>query len=177
MALLEKGEVHTFEMLFKLYFEKLIHIALGYQIGKENAEEIVQNVFLKLWLKKKKLRNITNINSYLFLMVKNACLDHIKHEKIKRNYSKDVWDRKAAIQHQFMKDTTAQLLLQNELKRKITESIEKLPEKCKNVFVKSRVEGMKHREIAELLGISKRTVDAHISNALEHMRLNLKDYM
>ena len=124
-----------------------------------------------------KLKSISNINSYLYLMVKNACLDYIKHEKIKRNYSKEFWDRKSAIRHQFMKDDTAQLLLQNELKKKILESIDKLPEKCRNVFVKSRVEGMKHREIAELLGISKRTVDAHISNALEQMRLSLKDYI
>jgi RNA polymerase sigma-70 factor (ECF subfamily) len=176
-SLLESDEVFAFETLFKLYFDKLIHIARSYQIGHENAEEIVQNVFMKLWVRKKKLKKITNINSYLYLMVRNACLDHIKHEKIKRSYSMDVWDRKSAIQYQFMKDEAAHLLLENELKKKISDSIDQLPEKCKNVFVKSRLLGIKHHEIAKLLGISKRTVDAHISNALKQMRLDLKDFI
>lgn len=176
-TLLDKGEVYAFEILFKLYFDKLTHIAKGYQVGQENAEEIVQKIFVKLWYKKKKLKSITNINSYLFLMVKNACLDHIKHEKIKRKYSEEVWERKSVIREHFMKDEAAHLLLENELKKKISESIDRLPEKCKNVFVKSRLEGIKHHEIARLLGISKRTVDAHISNALKQMRLDLKDYI
>jgi RNA polymerase sigma-70 factor (ECF subfamily) len=177
MTLLENGEVYAFETLFRLYFDKLVHIARSYQIGEENAKEVVQNVFVKLWFKKRRLSSISNINSYLFLMVKNACLDHIKHEKIKLKYSKEVWDNKSAIQNQFIKDEAAHLLLENELKKKISESIERLPAKCKNVFVKSRLEGIKHQEIADLLGVSKRTVDAHISNALKQMRLDLKDYM
>ena len=175
--LLKNGDTDAFDTLFRLYYDKLIHIARGYLVLHENAEEIVQNVFLKLWERKNKLKNITNINSYLYLMVKNACLDHIKHEKIKIGYSKNVWDRKNAIRHQFIKDEAAALLLENELEKKIMESIELLPEKCKKVFIKSRIEGKKHHEIAELLGISKRTVDNHISNALKHMKLHLKDFL
>ncbi len=176
VSLLEKGETVAFEALFKLYYDKLTHIAKGYLVCHEDAEGVVQNVFLKLWENRSRLKKITNMNSYLYTMTKNACLDQLKHEKVKINYLHNRYHKKLAIQRQFLKDETASLLLKNELEQVIVKTLELLPEKCKKVFAKSRVEGLKHKEIAEELGISKKTVDNHISYALKHMRFHLRNF-
>ena len=177
MTLLQKGDEAAYETLFRLYYDKLIHIAKTYLVHREDAEEIVQEVFLKLWEKKGNLAKITNINAYLFTWVKRECLNHLRHDKIKREYRDTALQRKNTIQYGFLKDEAASLLLENELERRIMESLELLPKKCKNVFMKSRMEGLKHKEIAEELGISHKTVDNHISKALSHLRLHLKDFL
>ncbi|GAA3597494.1 RNA polymerase sigma-70 factor [Flavivirga amylovorans] len=174
---LEKGEIVAFEALFKLYYDKLVHVAGGYLVRTADAENIVQNIFLKLWEDRAILKHVSNMNSYLYRMTKNACLDQLKHEKIKTEYLVNSYQKKNAIQKQFLKDGAASLLLEKELEQIIQKAIEQLPEKCKRVFVKSRFEGLKHHEIAHELGISKRTVDNHISNALKYLRLHLKEFI
>ena len=177
LSLLEKGGKHAFETLFRLYYSKLVHIARGYLVYQEEAENIVQNVFLKIWENKECLGEVSNINSYFYTMTKNLCLDQLKHEKVKRNYLDNSYRIKSEIQYKFIQDEAASLLLENELEEKIVQSMELLPEKCKNIFKKSRLEGLKHSEIAAELGVSHRTVDNHIANALRHMRLHLREFI
>ncbi|WP_239985787.1 MULTISPECIES: RNA polymerase sigma-70 factor [Arenibacter] len=177
LSLLEKGEKCAFETLFRLYYSKLVQIAKGYLIYHQEAESIVQNVFLKIWENKGTLKEVTNINSYLYTMTKNSCLDQLRHEKVKRNFLDQRFRIKSEIQYQFIQDDAASLLLENELESKIIQSIELLPEKCKNIFKKSRFEGLKHGEIASQMGISHKTVDNHIANALRHMKLHLREFI
>lgn len=177
LSLLEKGEKYTFETLFRLYYAKLLQIAKGYLIYHHEAESIVQNVFLKLWENKGTFKEVTNINGYLFAMTKNSCLDQLKHEKVKQNYFDRSYRVKYEIQSHFLHDEAASLLLENELESEIIRSIELLPDKCKLVFKKSRFEGLKHSEIAAQMGISQRTVDNHISNAIKHMKLHLRKFI
>jgi RNA polymerase sigma-70 factor (ECF subfamily) len=177
LSLLEKGGKHAFETLFRLYYSKLVHIARGYLVYQQEAENIVQNVFLKIWENKECLGEVSNINNYLYTMTKNLCLDQLKHEKVKRNYLDNSYRIKSEIQYKFIQDEAASLLLENELEEKIVQSMELLPEKCKNIFKKSRLEGLKHSEIAAELGVSHRTVDNHIASALRHMRLHLREFI
>lgn len=177
VPLLRKGDAVAYETLFRLYYDKLYNIANGYLGNTEDAEGVVQNVFLKVWEKKRNFDKIKNINNYLYTMTKHACLDHLKHLKIKNSFSKNYYEEKIAIQYQFIKDETSSALLENELEQKILEAIKKMPKKRQNIFIKSRFEGMKHAEIAENLKISKKTVDNQIYNALQHMKLHLKDYI
>lgn len=177
ISLLQKGDKAAFETLFRLYYDKLTYIARNYLVRAEDAEGIVQNVFLYLWDKRGNLSDITNINAYLYTLVKRGCLDQLRHEKVKRNFIDDALYKTKLIQYGFVKDQAASLLLENELGQKILEGVELLPNKCREVFVKSRMEGLKHKEIAEELGISHKTVDNHIAKALAHMRLHLKDFL
>lgn len=177
ISLLAKGDKVAFETLFRLYYDKLTYIARHYLVHIEDAEGVVQNVFLYLWEKKTELSDITNINAYLYTLTKRGCLDNLRHEKVKRNYIADALYKEKMIQYGFVKDEAASLLLENELGQKIMEGIDSLPEKCREVFVKSRMDGLKHKEIAKELGISHKTVDNHIAKALTHMRLHLKDFL
>lgn len=177
LSLLEKGEKCAFETLFRLYFPKLVQIAKGYLVYQQEAESIVQNVFLKIWENKESLGDVSNINNYLYTMTKNLCLDQLRHEKVKRNYIDNSFRIKSEIQYKFIQDEAASLLLENELESKIIQSIELLPEKCKNIFKKSRLEGLKHSEIAAQMGVSHKTVDNHIATALRHMRFHLREFI
>lgn len=177
LSLLEKGEKCAFETLFRLYYTKLVNISKGYLVYQQEAESIVQNVFLKLWENKASLGEVSNINSYLYTMTKNLCLDQLKHEKIKKNYIDNSYRIRSEIQYKFIQDEAASLLLENELESKIIQSIELLPEKCKNIFKKSRLEGLKRSEIAFEMGISHKTVDNHMASALRHMRFHLREFI
>ena len=177
LSLLEKGEKCAFEALFRLYYTKLVNISKGYLVYQQEAESIVQNVFLKLWENKASLGEVSNINSYLYTMTKNLCLDQLKHEKIKKNYIDNSYRIRSEIQYKFIQDEAASLLLENELESKIIQSIELLPEKCKNIFKKSRLEGLKRSEIASEMGISHKTVDNHMASALRHMRFHLREFI
>ncbi len=177
LSLLEKGEKCAFETLFRLYYTKLVNISKGYLVYQQEAESIVQNVFLKLWENKASLREVSNINSYLYTLTKNLCLDQLKHEKIKKNYIDNSYRIRSEIQYKFIQDEAASLLLENELESKIIQSIELLPEKCKNIFKKSRLEGLKRSEIASEMGISHKTVDNHMASALRHMRFHLREFI
>ncbi|MFD2789280.1 ECF RNA polymerase sigma factor SigW [Arenibacter antarcticus] len=174
---MRKGDIKAYETLFRLYYDKLLHIAKGYLGNLEDAEGIVQNVFIKVWERKSEFGKIKSINNYLYTMTKNSCLDHIKHLKVKESFSKTFYNEKTAINYQFIKDEAAATILEEELELRINLAIELLPEKCKKVFIKSRIEGMKHADIAKTLNISKRTVDNHISNALKHMKFHLKEFL
>ncbi|AWW32967.1 RNA polymerase sigma-70 factor [Echinicola strongylocentroti] len=175
IALLQKDGGKAFELLFKLYYDKLLHLAKYYTNNAEDAEEIVQDVFLKLWERRKKITELNN--SYLFTMTKNACLDYLKHQSVVQKKSKELYDSQLADPLRFIQNETASYVLEKELDQKIQESIAALPTKQREVFIKSRMDGKKNMEIAQELKISKRTVDTHITLALKAMRLQLKEFL
>ncbi|GGF38996.1 RNA polymerase sigma-70 factor [Echinicola rosea] len=173
--LLHQDGNKAFELLFKLYFDKLLHLAKYYLNSTEDAEEIVQDVFIKLWERRKKITELNN--SYLFTMTKNACLDYLKHQAVVLKKSKELFDSQLADPLRFIQNETASYILEKELDQKIQESIAALPTKQREVFIKSRVNGKKNLEIAQELQISKRTVDTHITLALKAMRIQLKEFL
>ncbi len=113
----------------------------------------------------------------MFTVTRNACLDHLKHRKRVREKSGSLYETELDNPIRFVENEAASRILQQELENQIRSSITALPEKQRQVFVKSRFEGMKNSEIAEDMGISKRTVDTHIHLALKFMRFQLKEFM
>ncbi|MGO4822570.1 MULTISPECIES: RNA polymerase sigma-70 factor [unclassified Flavobacterium] len=173
---LKEGENAAFETLYHLYFQKLFHFANSYIEDEEEAKEIVQNIYFKIWKKRAKLELDLNLHSYLFKMVKNACLDYFKHQKVRANY-KDFCDiERKNINQLALLDTASTLYIENELLEKINKSVDKLPEACKRIFIKSRFQGLKHKEIAEELNISTKTVENQLTKALKFLRMELKEY-
>jgi len=150
------GDVTAFEMLFRTYYQPLCHYAFTFLQDKEDAEEIVQSTFLLVWEKRETLAIRTSVKPYLYAMVRNACLNVIKHEKIKQKYAGEeiaLADRSH--------ESVAQTVASNELEYRIKVAIEEL----------------KYAEIAEQLNISIKTVENHMGKALKIMREQLKDYL
>jgi RNA polymerase sigma-70 factor, ECF subfamily len=169
---LTKGDITAFEMIFRTYYQPLCNYAYTFLQDKEEAEEIVQSTFMSVWEKHSTISIRTSIKSYLYAMVRNACLNVIKHEKIKQRHAVE----EIALSPQ-SHDAVTNTVASTELETRIQEAMEKLPEQCRLVFKLSRFEELKYSEIAEQLDISVKTVENHMGKALKIMREQLKDYL
>jgi RNA polymerase sigma-70 factor, ECF subfamily len=169
---LTKGDITAFEMIFRTYYQPLCHYAYTFLQDKEEAEEIVQSTFMSVWEKHETISIRTSAKSYLYAMVRNACLNVIKHEKIKQKHAVEEMAL-SPVSHDSVSNTVASI----ELESRIQDAMEKLPEQCRLVFKLSRFEELKYSEIAEQLNISVKTVENHMGKALKIMREQLKDYL
>jgi RNA polymerase sigma-70 factor (ECF subfamily) len=141
----------------------------------EASEEIVQDIFMKLWEKKGSLVIETSLKSYLFRAVYNSCNNYLAHAQIKNRYISLV--REAILKNELSSDPVLDSLTYKELDTKITEAIDALPTDCKRIFKMSRFDGMKYAEIAGQLQISVKTVETQISRALLKLRRELREFM
>ncbi len=161
----------AFEELFREYFSDLTLFALKYTGDADSAKEIVHTVFVNLWEKRERIDADTSLRSYLFTSVYNRCLNHLRDQrKFKKDALFDVTVEMAAA------DDAAAGIETSELSGRIEEGLDRLPEKCRQVFELNRFEGLKYREISEKLGISVKTVEAQMTKALRILREHLKDY-
>ncbi len=161
----------VFDFVFHYYYSGLCAYAEKIIGDTKIVEDIVQDLFVKLWVKNQEISINSNLKSYLFSAVKNRSLDLLKHEKIKKKSLKVLKDKEKS--NHFEEFWFAE----SELSRIIYESIKKLPPRCGEIFKLSRFEGVKNQQIADQLGISKRTVELQISNALKALRKDLKPYL
>lgn len=169
---LKKGDQTAFELLFHFYYPGLVVYSTQFTTDRMEAEEIVQDFFVRLWQRHQQLNLTDSLKSYLFLSVKNGCLNYLKHKKVEEKYIKQM----AELSNQHIA-YDPDLYIASELQEKVKNVIELLPEKCREIFMMSRIQGLKNEEIAANLNISKRTVETQISKALKVLRLELKDYV
>ncbi|SNY99373.1 RNA polymerase sigma-70 factor [Flagellimonas pacifica] len=175
--LVKKGDKEAYRLLYDLYYPKLLQIAIGYIPKNEDAEELVQDVFLKVWKKRYTININSNMDGYLYRMMRNACLDFLRSKKHTLNAGGNIAQLEAALNLQALSNDAASAILVKELEQQIMEAIELLPDKCKAVFLKSKIEGLKNREISEELQISHKTVEGHITKAIKHLQLHLKEFL
>ena len=172
---IEKGGLETtrdFEVLFKLHYRNLCAYAYLFLKDVDTSEDTVQEVFFKLWKNKAKISIGTSLKSYLFRSVRNGCMNVIEHRKVRDIYRESAKtgfgeSQEPAIDHAIVK----------ELEQRINETIDMLPPERKKVFMMSRYEGLKYREIAEELSISVKTVENQMYQALIFMREHLHEYI
>lgn len=170
----------NFDSIYVNNFSRLFLFAKEYVLFDEEAENIVQDIFLMLWEKRDALRVDVSLTAYLFTLVKNKCIDFLRHrmveqmysENVKHEYNEELNVKLFALEsfdHNFSSEEDIETLLRN--------AIDKLPERCRLIFIKSRIEGKKYKEIAEELNLSVNTVEGQISIALKKLREELKDYL
>jgi len=170
---LKRGDEQAFELLYRKYFRRLCAFANKYLNNYEATQEVVQDVFFTIWEKRENLDSDKPILSFLFQSTKNKSLHILEHSKVEEKYQEVI--KYAYSQGEFF--DAADSLLAKELEAKFGEIIESLPEQCRKVFLLSRQEGKKYREIAEELNISEKTVETHMNRALKVFRKELKDYL
>ncbi len=169
---LKNGDQTAFELLFHFYYPGLVLYSTQYLADRAEAEEVVQDFFVRLWQKNQQIVPGDSLKSYLFSSVRNGSLNFLKHKKIEEKYLKEMIELSG---HYLVYDPD--LYVESELQEKIKKSIENLPEQCRKIFVMNRILGKKNEEIALELAISKRTVETQISKALKVLRIQLKDYV
>ena len=171
-ASLKEGHESAFEMLFKTYYPLLCRYAYSFLNDNDEAEEVVQTAFITVWDKRDSIEIQTSIKSYLYRMVRNSCLNVIKHEKVKQQHA--AYEMAGG---EPSHEGPTQSVLSSELEEKIYVAMKALPEQCRLVFQLSRFEELKYAEIATQLNISIKTVENHMGKALKIMREQLKDYL
>ena len=160
----------SFKQLYQLLFFRLYQFAYSYLDSKEDAEEIVNDVFLRLWEKRKILETINNINVYLYVAVKNASLNQLRKNNPRLNLSID----NVSVHHIQMVANPESLMISEEMKLAIRRAIESLPPKCKLIFKLIKEDGLSYKEVATILDISVKTVDAQLYISLKKLSLILQ---
>ncbi|NDP20137.1 MAG: RNA polymerase sigma-70 factor [Paludibacter sp.] len=169
---LREGNHLAFEELFDSWYEPLCRYAFSILRDMDEAEDVVQRVFCKLWDQHEKLDIRSSINSYLYRMVHNDSLNQIQqitsHKVHNQNFISTVNNDV---------NSTSEHIEGNELQKAIENAMEKLPPQCKRVFEMSRLEQLSYSEIAKNLNISTNTVENHISKALKLLRVELIEFL
>lgn len=156
--------------LFNLFYTPLCVYAFRYIKSLQVREDLVQDVFLKLWRDRKSIRITSSIRTYLLVATRNHCLNYIRRKELEQSYEQ-------SIINEFAEDSSSEELYSLvELQGMIDKAIANLPEKYRIVFEMNRFRNLTYREIAEIQGISVKTVEAHMSKALAILRVELKDY-
>ncbi|SMO32206.1 RNA polymerase sigma-70 factor, ECF subfamily [Saccharicrinis carchari] len=177
LELLNKKQEAAFEVVFSLYYPRLVYFAKEY-VPHEDAEGLVQDAFIAFWEKHPSLTNKFQLQSYLYTSVKNNCLMHLRHQKVKKRY-----DEMAALEMQnllhlsALKQLDTSIVSFQEIESIIERTMADLPPRCREIFTLSRFENKKNQEVAKALNISVKAVEAQISKALKVLKIALKDFL
>lgn len=168
---LRNGCADSFEQIFRQHWEPLYKIARMKLRSHEEAQEVIQNIFSTLW-EKRESQTILNLTHYLQAAVRNRILNIIRDKLPREKY----WNyyRTFIPQHQ---DSTNEVVAFEDLNNAVEVAVSHLPEKSRQVFRLSRIEGMSNAEIAGRLKVSEKAIEYHLTKSLKVVRLHLKDYM
>lgn len=171
-TLLAKKDEATFEQIFKTYFKNLHAYAFTILKDEDEAEEMVQQVFFKLWDRAENLSFNGPIAAYLYRAIHNECLNYLKHQKVRANHQLYV-----AHSMKQQSEHVQGRVLGKELEASYKKALEELPEQCRLIFQLSRFGDMKYREIADELNISVKTVENQMGKALKLLRQKLVEFL
>lgn len=173
---LTEGSEKAFRLIMDHWYLRLYNFANGYLDHAENTKEVLQDVFLKLWDNRQKLAEQTNLNAYLFTLTRNRCIDLIRRERLMLQFRTDKQDEYLRLTENFdaLSDPILDDLFALELQAEINRAVSGLPEQCRKVFIMSRTNGLKNKEISVSLELSEKTVESHLTKALKTIKLTLE---
>jgi RNA polymerase sigma-70 factor (ECF subfamily) len=171
LARLRKGDEGAFDVIFRAWYPSLVRASESIVRSRAVAEEIVQDVLLELWKRRETLAADSSPQAYLFQSTRNRSLNHVRHEKVAKKSEPFAKMPESAdsLAHAHMVD--------DEMRLAVERAVAALPDRCREVFELSRTKGMKYSEIALLLGISVKTVEAQMGKALRILREELRPWL
>ncbi len=172
LARMVEGDHRSFSLLFTKYYKDLTLYAASILCDRSVCEDIVQNVFVKLWADRETLRVESSLKGYLIRAVRNGCLDELRHRQVLNEHHEWV-----ILSHKVPENEFDSYILYSDLNTHIEKALTQLPEPLREVFTLSRFKGLKHREISEKLEISVRTVEDRLSKSLKILRQLLKEFI
>ena len=168
----------NFSEMYLTYYPKLVRFAKEFVMLEEDAENITQDVFADLWERRDSMSEIENVNAYLFRLVKNRSLDYLKRKISEQKYVESTqtsFEIELSLKLQSLDRFDACYFLEgNDTEILIRAAINSLPKRCRDIFLMSRLEGLKYKEISERLGISTKTVECQMGIALKKIRMKLR---
>ena len=167
---LKKDDKSAVDELFSYYYPRLYHFSKSILKIETDIDDILQEVFVKIWLNHAKIGNAETFNAYIFTITKNEVLNLIRSKLKDHTFKDELYLRSVAEEYQ-----TQNQLEFDEIKNGIDQIVAGLPEKRQQVFILSRTEGLSNKEIAQQLNISEKTVEDHITHAIKHIKKTMKD--
>ncbi len=175
---IKKGDQKSFEFLFKSYYPSLCKYARNIVHSETTAEDLVMDIFVRMWELPEKLVIVTSVSGYLYQTVHNHCINYLtrKHKQFSELNAETINQLNILIPPDLSTDPLMEINIA-ELSIRIEQSIEHLPVECRKIFILSRTEELSHKEIAEKLGISENTVKVQIYRALLKLHVLLKEFL
>jgi len=167
---LQKGNERAFDTIFKQYYKPLCQFSYSLIKDQDTAENMVQEVFVKLWERRENITNIDNLLAYLMGMVRNQSIDFLRKEKA----NSKIYNQ---LRPENSENTTEEQISKNEFEEKLLKSILNLPERCRTAIEMSRFEGFSNKEIAQKMEISVKGVEALIGRSLKLLRSELQEFL
>lgn len=176
---LKNNDEIAFKVIYNKYFSRLYYFILEFIPIEDLAENIVQDSFFTLWNKRGELADDSRLGAYLFTVAKNNCLYRLRDQRYRQRLfdSGDFGETELEMNASVLGSLDSSTYTFDEIERIIQETLEQLPPQCKKVFMLSRFEDRKNKEIAEELNISVKVVEKHMTKALKIFREALKEYL
>lgn len=171
ILLISKGDEKAFIKFYDYYFPKIFSFSRYFIKSEDCCQDIVSEVFISLWKNRAKLIKILDIDAYIFILTKNKALDFIYKDLNKKEQTCEL-----SLISYLTDETPEKIFINEELTKIIEDCVSQLPERCKLIFLMNRELGLKYHEIAKILSISERTVNAQLVIALKKLGLSLKKY-
>lgn len=169
-----------FEHFYITWYSRAKYFAREYVLSEEEAENITQDVFVDLYQKQVLLGDRLNGAAYLFTCIKNKCIDYLRHELLKHEATEKIREESVlSLRMKFdsLESFDTEWGSEQKLENAIRQALDSLPGRCREIFIKSKLEGKKHKEIAEEFGISVKTVENQMTIAYKKLKDELKDYL
>ncbi|WP_372775352.1 RNA polymerase sigma-70 factor [Mangrovibacterium sp.] len=172
------GNESAFEQIFKAHYNPIVGFCNQFIFDHDKAASLAQEAFINLWLNREEIQSPNGIKSFLYTYAKSSCLNYIRHKKVEAKYEdKQLHKLESQINNEVLESFDFDALEFSEMEELIHRSIRELPEKCRQVFIMSRFDGKKNKEIAEELQISPKSVEANITRALKTLSQRLSEYL
>lgn len=165
-----------FENVYISHFSKMKRFAKEYVLSEEDAANIVQDVFTDLWERWNVMSSHNNLFAYLFISVKSRCIDFLRRETISRKAEDELLIIYQS-NYDILDGMNYSLFSENDIESLLHKALETLPERCREIFIKNKIEGQKQKNIAKELNISLNTVENQMAIAYKKLRIELKDFL
>ena len=174
----EKADIKRFNNIFVTHRDRYIRFAYSYTYNQETAEDLVTESLMYYWENRHRLEEVKDIPLYILVTLKNKCLDYLQRERTWNNIAENLlsnkeWELQMRISS--LEACEPETLFSNEVQELVNQALAKLPEKSRHIFIMSRYEGKNYQTIAKETNLSVKSIEFHISKALNLLRKELKD--
>lgn len=168
---LKKGSRSAFRAIFDLYEKRLYAFVFSITKSHYSTEELLQEIFIKLWQQREKIDTSLSFNAFIYTIARNLTYNHLRKIANRENLRQELWRNIS-----YLNDVENQLIF-SEYEDILEDILEQLPQKKRSIFILSRQEGKSNQEIADLLGISRKTVKNHLWKTMKIIKAQLQPHL
>jgi len=169
-----------YEKVYAMYFPKLVRFCQAYLLSPEEAENLVQDIFLYLWEHSELLDTLNNKNAFFFAMAKNRCIDYLRKQtqiQDRQHPLSELEEKELKLNLYSLQAFDESKISETEIEDIVQNAINSLPERCREIFILSRIQGLRHKQIAKKLNITVNTIESQIAIALRKLKHELRHYI